>query len=415
MGVRVDERSGRVTHVELKEKGLVGPIPKVLADLTELEYLDLRTNGKVVRPAGLEPSEAHPTGELGLLDMTGQVHYTTKERCQAFLQHLKKSDADQRMAVAATQLVSKHGPDGPALWTFFNANGKFPGWEAQAGRQRWFVDGVDDISKWHGVEVAKEISGGGGDGGVAGAGLLRVVGLKLAGFGLKDGFSLEGLDSLPNLKIVDFAGCKSLTTLPAELGQLSNLASLNLEGCSRLTTLPAELGQLSNLASLNLYGCSSLTTLPAELGQLSNLPSLDLSFCTSLTTLPAELGQLSNLASLDVAGCTSLTTLPAELGQLSNLASLDLWGCRSLTTLPAELGQLSNLASLDLRECTSLTTLPAELGQLSNLATLNLAHCSSLAEPFPDVSHLLPALKIENADSASAAAKAWVARGCTQK
>lgn len=293
-GVRVDERSGRVTHVELKEKGLVGPIPKVLADLTELEYLDLRTNKQVVRPAGLEPSEAHPTGELGLLDMTGQVHYTTKERCQAFLQHLKKSDADQRMAVAATQLVSKHGPDGPALWTFFNANGKFPGWEAQAGRQRWFVDGVDDISKWHGV-VTEEIIGGGGDDGVAGAGLLRVVGLKLAGFGLKDGFNLEGLDSLPNLKIVDFAGCSSLTTLPAELTQFLDPTSVSLSGCSSLTTLPAELGQLSNLASLDLY------------------------------------------------------------------------------------------------------------------------YCSSLAEPFPDVSHLLPMLKVKYADRASAAAKAWVARGCTQK
>ena len=82
LGVRVDESSGRVTHVELKGKGLVGSIPTVLANLTALQYLDMRTNDKIRRPAGLEPSEAHPTGELGLLDMTGQLHYTTKERCR---------------------------------------------------------------------------------------------------------------------------------------------------------------------------------------------------------------------------------------------------------------------------------------------------------------------------------------------
>ena len=205
-----DEDTGRVTHVELKGKGLVGSIPSVLANLTKLEYLDMRTNKKIVRSVGLEPSEVHPTGELGLLDMTGQVHYTTKERCQQFLQHLNLTEKEQRAKVDGMQLEAKHGPDGPALWRFFEANDKFPA--MQTGR--WFQDEVD-ISKWCGV-ITKKITNGSKDDAEAVV-PSRVVELKL---GLlmwnKDGFQIDWLNEMvkANLASLDLSGCTKLTSFP---------------------------------------------------------------------------------------------------------------------------------------------------------------------------------------------------------
>ena len=48
MGVTVNERTGRVTGVDLKDKGLVGPIPRELANLAELEHLDMKDIDKQV-------------------------------------------------------------------------------------------------------------------------------------------------------------------------------------------------------------------------------------------------------------------------------------------------------------------------------------------------------------------------------
>jgi hypothetical protein len=50
MGVTVDGESGRVTEVNLREKGLVGPVPRALADLSSLEALDLIRNNLFLLP-----------------------------------------------------------------------------------------------------------------------------------------------------------------------------------------------------------------------------------------------------------------------------------------------------------------------------------------------------------------------------
>ena len=53
------------------------------------------------------------------------------------------------------------------------------------------------------------------------------------------------------------------------------------------------------------YG--SLTSLPAEIGQLINLQKLAIYFCEDIPSLPAEIGQLINLQTLKVTECRSLT------------------------------------------------------------------------------------------------------------
>ena len=67
---------GRVTQVQLQDYGLdAKDLPAELASLGALEVLDLRDNNIAI-PVGLD-----------VLDITGQMHYTDKERTQRFLQH----------------------------------------------------------------------------------------------------------------------------------------------------------------------------------------------------------------------------------------------------------------------------------------------------------------------------------------
>ena len=78
---------------------------------------------------------------------------------------------------------------------------------------------------------------------------------------------------------------------------------------------------------LDLSYCRSLTTIPSEIGDMINLTHLYLIWCVSLTTLPPEIGDMINLTTLELSNCESLTTLPREIGDMINLTELCLTGC----------------------------------------------------------------------------------------
>jgi len=127
MGVTVDERAGRVTELQLKGCGLKGHLPPELAFLSDVETLDLRDNPDLDVPAYAR--------ELGLLDVTGQMHFTDKGRVQAFLKHVALTEGKKEEAL----LVQKHGLDGPALKRIYD-EGSF---KFETGR--WF-DKEDDVA-----------------------------------------------------------------------------------------------------------------------------------------------------------------------------------------------------------------------------------------------------------------------------
>ena len=89
----------RIVGLSLKSCGLKGALPHELAALRFLEALDLRDNPELQPPLGLP--------ELGLLDMTGQMHFTDYERTQAFLAHVARSKSRQLMAIEKVQLIDK--------------------------------------------------------------------------------------------------------------------------------------------------------------------------------------------------------------------------------------------------------------------------------------------------------------------
>ena len=388
LGVTVDPDTGRVAGVDLKGCSLAGKIPQELAKLTALRALDLRDNRELVLPAGMQPTHASPSGELGLLDMTGQILFTEgndgEARAQAFLRHLARSDAEQRVIVAAAGLVALHGPDAHALKALHDAN---DGAAWRPAQNRWFTAGLPDVADWAGV-VCDE------DGRVVGLDLVKAAGPKrnlqvLAGDGLGDLVVLRDL-SLRSVAIrrADVVGFRVLQVLPDAVWQLPSLNKLDLGGCSSLASLPDAIGQLGSLTELDLYGCSSLVSLPDTIGQLGSLKELSVRSCRWLTALPDAIGQLGSLETFDLEDCRRLTKLPKSIGQLGSLVKLNLEDCRSLAVLPDALGQLASLEVLNLSECGSLAALPDAIGRLTSLKELILQACKRLAT-FPDVSGLV--------------------------
>ncbi|MYB62452.1 MAG: hypothetical protein F4X69_13875 [Gemmatimonadetes bacterium] len=107
--------------------------------------------------------------------------------------------------------------------------------------------------------------------------------------------------------------------IPTELGQLKNLRHLQLGG-NRLTgPIPRELGQLQNLEYLRLFGNRLTGPIPRELGQLQNLRGLYLSDNQLAGPLPPELGQLQNLSLLWLSNNQLTGPLPDTFIGLTSL------------------------------------------------------------------------------------------------
>ncbi|KAH8066338.1 hypothetical protein JL722_775 [Aureococcus anophagefferens] len=353
LGVTADPVTGRVVGLELRDKGLKNSFPSDVAKLDKLESIDLRTN----------PDLAAELQEglrlLDLLDMTGQMHFTDKERTQRFLHFIALSDDERSRIVEDAREVDKFGPDAHVLRALVSSCGG----TQKASQRRWF-DKEEDVRKWCGVELDDA---------------KRLVSLNIKEAGLTSITALpERLGNCAALTTLDLGGCSSLTT--AALERLGDCAALTTLGwCPSLTALPERLGDCAALTSLNLHECSSLTTAALErLGDCAALTTLDLRECKSLTALPERLGDCAALTSLNLEECRSLTALPERLGDCAALTSLNLHECSSLTALPERLGDCAALTTLNLENCMSLTAVPERLGDCAALTTLNLSGCRSL-------------------------------------
>ena len=134
-----------------------------------------------------------------------------------------------------------------------------------------------------------------------------------------DGLGLTFLDVEGNSVLYG----NTLTSLPAEIGQLTTLRFLHLN-YNQLTTLPTQIGQLTSLETLYLRG-NNLTSLPTQIGQLTSLRWLDLSD-NQLTTLPTQIGQLTSLETLHLSGNNKTMSLPGSISKLYSLRMLSLGG-----------------------------------------------------------------------------------------
>eukprot|EP00729_Bicosta_minor_P032553 gene32553-biopygen16336 len=215
--------------------------------------------------------------------------------------------------------------------------------------------------------------------------------------------------------VLNLAG-SDIETLPDSLGKLSHLKTLTLGCCENLETLPETgVAGLVNLEVLILYGCTELKQLPQSIAKLTKLKTLNLEWCYELETLPETgVAGLVNLEELNLYGCKKLKQLPRSIAKLTKLKTLNLGSCDNLETL-SETGVagLVNLEELNVATCSKLKQLPQSIAKLTKLKTLYLGGCKTLAEPLPDLSHLLPGLKIEHVDIVDVTVHTWETRGLT--
>ncbi|XP_040373873.1 disease resistance protein RML1B-like isoform X2 [Rosa chinensis] len=160
---------------------------------------------------------------------------------------------------------------------------------------------------------------------------------------------------------------------------------MNLRGCESLTELP-DFSGIPNLKKLDLADCKNLTTIPCI--ELQNLEILNVSRCSNLLTFQAKASishdhdsgslALPKLHVLKTEGCNlSTVDFIGSLDCLETLTELHLSSC-NFVSVPA-LGKFVNLKEINLSYCKRLREIP-ELPP--NILEVNARDCESLERFF---------------------------------
>ena len=151
------------------------------------------------------------------------------------------------------------------------------------------------------------------------------------------------------------------------------VVSITLDDNNLTGNLPHDVGKLSDLRSLSLGSNMLAGPIPKELGGLLHLETLNLGENQLSGAIPGELGSLRTLRSLNLGGNGLSGAIPEELGRLFALISLNLEKNRLTGPVPPELGRLEDLESFKLSENRLTGEIPRVLVNLGNIESLTLA------------------------------------------
>ncbi|CAI9775091.1 unnamed protein product [Fraxinus pennsylvanica] len=262
--------------------------------------------------------------------------------------------------------------------------------------------------------------------------------------------SLQEINVLPNLRILEIQECGVLELLPNKISCLERLAidqcpslktMMKLQDCStslryleimnswlnwNLTNLLGSGHNYQSLTLLCIIGCDGLESFPHGGLPTPNLSALYINNCKHLKSLPDRMDLLSSLSVLRFINCASLMELFPQENIPPNLSILEIrncgklkplgeWGLHKLTSLEEfefggccpELVSFTNnadeehcvlppsLTSLSLYELPNLETLSKGLQSLTSLQELNIDGCPKLeALPMEDQLKKLLRLRI---------------------
>ena len=403
-GVSIDG-DGRVTGLDLSERGLSGELPAALGSLTSLAELHLHSNqlggdipstlGNLTNLEELTLNDNQLGGELAaeLSKLTGltKLHLHSNQLGGNLPAGLGSFSGLAELSVHSNRLSGPIPADLgnlgklTELWLHDNQfSGEFPSeltnlsglkrvslfgnrftWaetyspgiladmvglvvlyestdgENWANRSNWAT--ITPVGEWHGVTV--------------GAGGL-VTELELSDNGL-NGELPPQLGSLSNLEHLGLWRNQLTGSIPPELGDLNKLEVLGIAGNKLTGTIPPELGGLVNLTDLMLDVNGLSGSIPAELGNLANLKELWLNENQLSGVVPAELGQLSNLTTLRIENNNLEGEFPSEIGNLANLQHASIWDNKLTWAGSYANGYLSDMVALVALHDSALAHSPA--------------------------------------------------------
>ena len=154
------------------------------------------------------------------------------------------------------------------------------------------------------------------------------------------------LPDLTELKGLSLEDNELRGPIPAVLGNFIKLNTLRLEENNLSGSIPVELANLDDLRWLTLYDSNLTGLIPPELGQLTRLWYLGLWGNDLTGPIPPELGDLANLRFLTLADNNLTGPVPPELGNLTRLREISLSGNQLTGSLPLSFAGLNNVESL---------------------------------------------------------------------
>ena len=360
-GVDVDG-AGRVTHLDLSDNGLTGPIPPELGDLLRLEHLVLRDN----RLEGEIPPE------LGNLSSLTYLNLRDNTISGPLPPELGRLSSLQYLRVADNRLT---GPIPPELGNLSTLKRLY------AWRNRLTGPLPPELGNLSELEV------------------LHLSENPLTGPIPPELGNLSNLEYLNAGRNIYWAGNQcdkrrhpdrpvcypSLTgTIPRELGNLANLEFLDLGWNDLSGSIPVEFGNLRSLRVLRLESNRLSGSIPPEIGDLSSLTELLLAQNRLTGPVPSTIGNLSSLERLALPRNELTGALPPELGRLSVLRTLDAEYNALTGHIPPQLGRLTHLEDLVLGFNDLAGSVPVEFGGLASLRQLILTANTAMSGALPN-------------------------------
>lgn len=347
MGVKTNSE-GKVISVSLNTT-LRGEIPATVADLENLEILELMSNNLT----GAIPPEIGRMRNLKKLVLRGKFTSIPEELWQ--LENLEILELSTASDHAIDFLGDLHNLQ--SLTLMCNNSGTLPAGICNLKQLTSLTLGSSAIPSLF-TALPQEIGQ-----------MVSLENMTITG-GL-EGALTSGVADLPALKSLTINGTK-LTSLPSEFGNLKTLEVLLLNN-NQLETIPTGIGNLVGLQQLDMSVNVLTGNLPEELGDLAAITSINLSNNQLTGEIPAKIGDLQLITTLNLSNNKLSGSIPYEFGEtMTALTQMNLSGNQLTGGLSTTLFKIPNIATLNLSANRLEGGIPGEIINASE--TLKILH-----------------------------------------
>lgn len=294
--------NGHVSSINLPENNLSGPIPTELAQLSELQSLQVYDNyltGEI--PGSIGNLAQLKTLALSYNEFTGQIPVELGNLSGLEIINLSGNELTGSIPSSFSSLTQLR-----VLHLSSNQlSGSIP---AFIGNMTYLTD-------------------------------LILVGNRFEG-----SIPVE-LGNLQNLESLQLSFNQLTGSIPSELGELSKLRILSLAVNGLTGTIPVSLANIPDLLILDLWVNQFSGPIPGELFNLQSLNWLDLGNNQLTGSIPEPTSTLENLISVNLSMNLLEGSLPSGLGLLTNLSQLRVNNNSLEGDIPESLTNLSNLCT----------------------------------------------------------------------